>query len=478
MNRTLIISVFALVVSGMFLTGFQCASSEMTTAKMAIQSKDYQKAQTQLEMEVQKNPKNEEAWYTLGQVRYELKEYRTMKNAFEQALAISNTHEKEINNTLLYVWGTTFNQGIEKLNQGTIEGYNGAIEDFSLTTFIMPDSLINYQNLGLAYYLKSEKEKSDGKIAESEMTVQKAIEPLNTAFEKGGDAYPAKLLGNIYLNKANELKNKFTTANQEIFSTKKMLSSIQKGIKSVDVKYTLGTPTKTTKAKKGKTEEWSYSKYNLMVSVDGDVVSDVKYATPYNPPIDSTDFKRALKEYNNAIEIYKRAVAKFPEDAEISENLMNAYIGAEKTAEARILLEERVQKYPNSKFDRYNLGVFLLKDEKYEKAVEQFKATVELDEKDGEKSEIAKSALYNLAASYVNWGVAEQDRLKKEKKDKDDSYKEKYQKALPYLEQILQTKQNDIQLWELLGQVYANLNMADKAKNAFDKADAIRQGKN
>ena len=32
-------------------------------------------------------------------------------------------------------------------------------------------------------------------------------------------------------------------------------------------------------------------------------------------------------------------------------------------------------------------------------------------------------------------------------------------------------------MWELLGQVYANLNMKEKALQAYDKADAIRQGK-
>jgi predicted Zn-dependent protease len=150
---------------------------------------------------------------------------------------------------------------------------------------------------------------------------------------------------------------------------------------------------------------------------------------------------------------------------------MNAYIGADLNDEARVLLNDRVKKYPDSKFDRYNLGVFLLKDNKYEESINEFKAVLQIDP-------AFSSAIYNLAATYVNWGVAIQDRLKNEGKEGDKSYQEKFRLAIPYLEKVVEEKPNDIQIWELLGQVYANLGQADKAKTAYDKADAIRQGIN
>jgi cytochrome c-type biogenesis protein CcmH/NrfG len=86
--------------------------------------------------------------------------------------------------------------------------------------------------------------------------------------------------------------------------------------------------------------------------------------------------------------------------------------------------------------------------------------------------------LYNIAATYVNWGVVEQAKLKAAGKDDDDSYKARFRMALPFLENVVVMKKNDVLMWELLGQVYANLNMKEKALQAYDKADAIRQGKN
>ena len=54
-------------------------------------------------------------------------------------------------------------------------------------------------------------------------------------------------------------------------------------------------------------------------------------------------------------------------------------------------------------------------------------------------------------------------------------YKEKYQKALPYLEKIVTNKKEDVQMWELLGKVYSVLGMQDDAANAFKQADELRK---
>ena len=54
---------------------------------------------------------------------------------------------------------------------------------------------------------------------------------------------------------------------------------------------------------------------------------------------------------------------------------------------------------------------------------------------------------------------------------------EKYKLALPYLETIVKDKPDEVPMWELLGQVYANLNDMKKADEAYKKADLIREGK-
>jgi tetratricopeptide (TPR) repeat protein len=468
--------VLAVAAVGLLTTGFQCSSAELTSARLYIQRKDYPNAEAQLKKEVEKNPKSEEGYFLLGQVRFELKDYRGMKDAFRSASAVGQTHKKEIDNLTTSAWGRLFNQGVEDINKGDSAGIGNAIKSFTDASYMEPDSMINQRNLGLAYFKMSlfDKEATD-----------KSVAPLTEAFDKGKDVLAARILGSIYLNRASEEKAKFTETNRETLESIKKVENIREKMKAVDVKYFIGEPTSVTKApapkkpKKGEPtkEEWVYDQYKLTVGIDGDAVSSVKFAQPYKPNIDSTMHFQAIGDFNKAIDVYKKGQAMFPDDQEISENLMNSYIGAERNNEARALLNERVRKYPNSKYDRYNLGVFLLKDGEYEGAVTQFTAAYMIDS-------TMSSALYNLAASYVNWGVAIADSIKKSNEgrtEKDikvsDAPKDKYKAAIPYLEKVVIQKPDDVPMLELLAQVYANLGQSDKAKIYYEKADAARQGK-
>ncbi len=469
--------VLAVAAVGLMITGFQCSSAELTSARLYLQRKDFQNAEVQLKKEVEKNPKSEEGYFLLGQVRFELKDYKGMKDAFTSASNIAPTHKKEIDNLNLSAWGRLFNQGVEEINNAQdAAGFEKAIQTFNTASYIMPDSMINQRNLGLAYFRKAAFEKE---------AMDQSIAPLTESFEKGKDPLSARILGSIHLTRATEAKAKFTEMNRETIESMKKIEYIREKMKAVDVKYYLGQPTTVNKPaapKKAKKtdivkEEWVYDQYKLNVGVEGDYVTSVKFSQPYKPTIDSSMYYKAIGDFNKAIEVYKKGQIMFPDDQEISENLMNSYIGAERNEEARGLLVERVRKYPDSKFDHYNLGVFLLKDGKYEGAVEQFNAAYMIDTS-------MSSALYNLAASYVNWGVALAEDLKKEnegKAEKDlklsDAPKEKYRAAIPYLEKVVYQKPDDVPMLELLAQVYANLGQSDKAKVYYEKADAARQGK-
>ena len=465
MKKFIIYGMLVISAVSLALMGFQCSSAEMTSAKLYINRKEFGNAEAQLVKEVAKNPKNEEAWYLLGQIRFELKNYAGMKDAFVKAKEAGSKFKKEIDGQTLATWGRLFNQGVEELNKAQdSSGFDRSIETYKLASYVLPESTINQQNLGLAYYRKGD--------------FESAIPPLKVALEKSKSLLAIRILSGIYLVRANEFKTKFIELNKAVIDEMKNIGQIREKIKAADVKYFIGEPNNVDKETKGKgkqaivvKEKWKYSKFNLIVIIEGDFVSAVKYTTPYTALIDSSNHKLALVEYDKAIEVLRIGSASFPEDAEISESLMNAYIGAERNTEARVLLDDRVKKYPDSKFDHYNLGVFLLKDNKYEESVNQFKAVLAIDSEFG-------SATYNLAATYVNWGVAEQERLKKEKKEDDKSYQEKFKFAVPYLEKVIEGKPNDVQIWELLGQVYANLGNVEKANSAYKKADEIRQGKN
>jgi len=127
-----------------------------------------------------------------------------------------------------------------------------------------------------------------------------------------------------------------------------------------------------------------------------------------------------------------------------------------------------MQKDPANQYYRYNYGVLLLGKNDFAGAEEQFKKSLEIDPN-------YYNASYNLAVTYVKWG-ANINKVADEKGDLNNKeYKEKYQKALPYLEKIVTNKKEDVQMWELLGKVYSVLGMQDDAMNAFKKADDLRK---
>jgi tetratricopeptide (TPR) repeat protein len=112
LRSILVLSVFALVLIYISVTGFQCASAEVTGAKVYMQRQDWVNAEKQLLKEVENNPKNDEAWFLLGYVRGEQKNYKGMLEAFNKSLEISNRFEKDIANFKLKYWVDNFNAGV------------------------------------------------------------------------------------------------------------------------------------------------------------------------------------------------------------------------------------------------------------------------------------------------------------------------------------------------------------------------------
>jgi tetratricopeptide (TPR) repeat protein len=117
-------------------------------------------------------------------------------------------------------------------------------------------------------------------------------------------------------------------------------------------------------------------------------------------------------------------------------------------------------------------GVVLMNKEDFEGAVGQFKKALDICPKGTLNYEIVA---YDLSICYLKWGEKIRDNNKESNPD-DVSYKDKYKEGLPYLEDLTLSKDSDTQLkaWDLLVQVYGNLNMTDKAMDAIKKRDELK----
>lgn len=195
--------VAAFILIGLFFTGFQCSSTEITSAKLYIQQKNYDKALEALQKEVEKNPASDEGYHLLGYVYGEKEMYAEMIDSYNKSLGISKKFESQINDSKKYFWANLFNKGVGLYQRGvgTTDPDSSkmylekAIYNFKYAVQLEPDSADTYKNLAFVY-LSAQREKE-------------AIEPLQKLIdlEKSEDGY--RYLGEIYYTEGLNLKNEY-----------------------------------------------------------------------------------------------------------------------------------------------------------------------------------------------------------------------------------------------------------------------------
>jgi tetratricopeptide (TPR) repeat protein len=380
-----------LLIAAVYLssTGFQCGSAETTSAKLYMQQKQWQKAEESLLKQVARNDKDEDAWFLLGAVRLETKNYQGMNDAYTRALAISDAHKNEITRNRLALWGSQYNEGVNYYNRGrdTAAYYDSALVRFNMAMALEPDSSTTYYVAALANYAKQDYEGSRRN--------------LQTALKKNPDFFDAaRFLGQL----------------QYVFAQKSL---------------------------------------------------------------DAKDTAAAVADYVKAAESFKKSFDLQPNNADNIASLIDAYERSHQSEKAEAITRDAVTRDPKNKMFRYAYGVFLLKKEDYPGAIDQFTKTLEIDPGYSDAS-------YNMGVAYLNWGVsikaagdkAAESQKKGSKPIKEDtSYKEKFKLALPYLEKGVEIRPDDAALWTQLARLYAILNMPDKSRAAFEKADKLMKGK-
>ncbi len=459
MKRRWVLLPVGTLLSFLVLQGFQCASGEFTGAKMRIQQRNFKEAIPLLEKEVQSNPANEEAWYLLGATKGEIGDYAGMNTAFAQALKISNVHEKEIHDIRYNKWGLHINSGVSYLERASADSaqyYEMSISEFQKSIQARPDTGLTYRYLGYAYNNKGE--------------LENALQAYRKAWEMGDEAEAAKRAGLIYIRRGQDLKNTFESQNAEKIKAWKNLDKVRRNMNRSDLVSMLGEPETKKRGPRGtKKEDWTYRRYNLLVSIDGDKVVSKKIDPPYNPNIDSTSYKAAVGEFMKAVEVLENARTKDPKDNEIISFLMQAYIDAERINEAISIFQIQVQNDPTNKQNHYVLGVLYRSAGKFNEAILAFQEALKIDPS-------FSDAVYDIGATYYNWGV-DIIREAEEKGEETKAFLEKFEKALPYMEKVSEQKKDDPQIWDTLGTIYARLGKTDKATKAFETSDRLRQGK-
>ena len=202
MQRSKIIVITALFL-GIIFTGFQCASTELTSAKLYIQQKNYDKALEVLKKDVEKNPQSDEGYFLMGDIYGEKGQYDQMVSSYNKSLAISKNFEKDITNKKIHYWYTLTQSGASYFkrvatnkNQDSVKvNLDKAANSFENAVMILPDSAYTYYLLSLVYM--------------SQQKYDQAIAPLEKYKDLGKTPEGYVYLGSIYYDKGNRLKDSY-----------------------------------------------------------------------------------------------------------------------------------------------------------------------------------------------------------------------------------------------------------------------------
>lgn len=213
MKKIFVLSLVAISLM-LSLCAFQCSSSDITSARLYMNQKNWAKAEEFLQKEVKTNPKSDEGYFLLGQVYYEQSKYTEMDDAFSKSLAISPKNKEKIEAYKTNAWANAYNKGVvafnkaEKVSPDSVKiVYSQAANLFNQAIAIRPDSSVVYRTLAVTYVKSNEPEKAVAAL-ENKLKLKKEKEEIallgelalnvGTTARKNNDSVKAAQ----YINKA------------------------------------------------------------------------------------------------------------------------------------------------------------------------------------------------------------------------------------------------------------------------------------
>lgn len=338
------ISIFAVLFMWLTFSAYQCASTEITSARLYIQQKNYEKAEEVLKKEVTKNPQSEEGWYLTGFVKHEKQDYKGMLEAFNQALKINKTHEREINQLLKASWAENFNDGVNYFNAANRSANQDsakilrqkAINAFETAIMMQPDSNDTYRNLVLVYLSAGD---LDGAIEPSERWVNKV---------KSLESY--QFITELYYTKAEQQWNKYQTSKNPADSVKAV------ELYQITEKY--ATEGLAKYPNDGTLNSFLFNTYISLGKKDL-ALSKAKAAVEANPNDKFANYNAGTmlleaKEYEQAVKYFKKALEIDPKYENAIYNIAACYINwgiqvREKEEEANKTDKSYLQYFENAK---------------------------------------------------------------------------------------------------------------------------------
>lgn len=446
-------TLLALCAATLFLalSGFDCASTEMTTAKVALQQKDYAKAEANLRKEVQTRPQNGEAWYLLGATYKELKRFKEMNDAYDKALAATDPALKPDQRETVFgeqynAWLALYNRAYDLYGQAK---YSEAIETLNNAIELRPDYADNI-NLKASIY-NAMKEKDNESRTNREYAA--LVRPIA---EKGIG------MGLMLGMTRDQVVAKLGKATRTEKPTEPLFSSYKD--KDLYVYFTDGA----------KVEGWRFTTGSKQPDFILEAPFPLRSGPFYTLGVDA--YLAGEKDKNQYDEALKQLqfVERFdPQQEKVGQVIADIYSRTNRTDEAKRSFEASIKQNPTEPSLYINYGTLLVNMKDYAGAIEQFKKVLTIA---GEKDDKYQTALFNLGAVYKNWGADLQKAAgDKPSKAQIDEFMGKLRESAKYFEQYRSVHgSNDYIVLGELANLYLVLNDKGKFGEILTSMEALK----
>lgn len=464
MKRIILLTIF-LIAGTFLLQGFQCSSREMTTAKVAFQQKDYDKAIDFAQQEITKNPASGDAYMLIADA------YLMKGNVKKAAEAALKAEEKVKDPKMVQrpkmllnkIWVDAYNSGIDNFNRyyqtKQAKFLDSAINYFEVGKIVRPEMLDFYNFTGQAYEVKGD---SISAMVEYQTYLEKA-DPDIKMFERKGitlsmpraDAFvklgkPESTTPQSGAQGDSLLTDLYKVDNKELYvfykDNKKDLNFHLEGIRYNPPASWLPN------------EQSQWSQFNT---------------APIGALAQMNYYK---KKYQEALKYLKLLGSLEPNNTNANSFMVQIYQDLGNTADAYTYVQSLIQKDPNNKYYLTQLGDLYQTDKKFPEAIESYKKALNVDP-------TFEQAMRNIASAYKNKASLIQNEIKR-KLDADKNYKVNVEDYFPdlresakYFDKVSKTDKykDDFKVFSELANIYYVLDDKAKLNNAIEKLESMEE---
>ena len=457
--------VVFVVIGTVLFQGFQCASPEMTSAKLALRNHNYAKAEKKLNQELSKNQNNVEANIMMASVKMQLRKIKDVVKYLNKAEKI-NKDPKNVQKIafLKYnAWADAYNTAVNKFNKYFTTKdkslLDTAIEYFDIDISIRPHNPDFYRLKGQAYEALND---IDNALKTYKLYIENISKEIQ--FAKNNHIFldlprkeVLKKLGQPRRSKPQVIPGKNDTLLTDNFMVNGHFALVF---------YS------QNKDKEFVVDGWRVDPPQSWLPMEVESRSDINI----NPMAYLADYYFKKKDLENSKKYAKMITLVDPTNVQVNGFLVNIYIQQGKTKEALTDLDNLCKANPNNKFYLSQYGEILFTLKKYDKAITEFEKALEIDPN-------FCDVLRNLGAAYKNKAFLI-IQVQQDKKDKDKKYKENADEYKPFLNKSAtyfaksrncDKYKNDLMVLSELASLYYVLERQDDLNSVVDDLERLEQ---